>query len=416
MDTQHSIQQRKEAVHLYYYQHWSKASICQHLHCSRPWLDRWLNRYDPDAPDTSLQNRSSRPHTSFSPWAEETRQHVEDMRRTRMQREQWPYALYGAATIHHELDHLQRPEIPPIRTIHRWFTKANLVPSQQLTVAPASHYDIPMPMKDEVNWRQQLDLKGPLYVQGDSHKYYILVLRDGWSHRCALQAAKSREALGIAAFLTHSWAWLGMPVYLQMDNALEFQDSLRYPRSFGRVVRVALDLGIEPLFNPPGEPWFNGGVERHNGFLDERVCRLVCADFQTLQQEVQHCQTACNSTHRVASLTGRTPDEVAATASLRLLAPDYQRYQMTLPQSQGFVSFIRRVRKSGRITLGPHDRFMIDPELVATYVWARVDLARRRVSIAQHDTLLKTYDFSPETVGQWAGDTETTNTPHLNNV
>ena len=416
MDTPNIIQQRREAVHLYYYQHWSKASICRHLQCSRPWLDRWLNRYDPDAPDTSLQDRSSRPHASFSPWAEDTRQQVEDMRRTRMQREQWPYALYGAATIHHELDHLQRPEIPPIRTIHRWFTKANLVPARQPAVAAASHYELPIPVEDVVNWRQQLDLKGPIYLQGDSHKYYLLVLRDCWSHRCALQAAQSREALGIAAFLAHSWSWLGMPVYLQMDNALEFQGSPRYPRSFGRVVRVALDLGIEPLFNPPGEPWFNGGVERHNGFLEDRVRQIVCADFQALQQEVQRCQTACNTTHRVASLAGRTPDEVAATACLRLLAPDYQRYRLALPQSQGFVSFIRRVRKSGRITLGPNDRFMIDPNLVSTYVWARVDLAQGLVAIVQHGNLLKTYDFSPATIGQWAGDGEVPSPPPPDNV
>ena len=118
----------------------------------------------------------------------------------------------------------------------------------------------------------------------------------------------------------------------------------------------------------------------------------------------------------MASLAGRTPDEVAATACLRLLAPDYQRYRLALPQSQGFVSFIRRVRKSGRITLGPNDRFMIDPNLVSTYVWARVDLAQGLVAIVQHGNLLKTYDFSPATIGQWAGDGEVPSPPPPDNV
>ena len=31
-------------------------------------------------------------------------------------------------------------------------------------------------------------------------------------------------------------------------------------------------------------------------------------------------------------------------------------------------------------------------------------MTNRMVTISQEDTVLKTYDFSPETVGQWAAD------------
>ena len=47
---------------------------------------------------------------------------------------------------------------------------------------------------------------------------------------------------------------------------------------------------------------------------------------------------------------------------------------------------------------------MVDPELVYTYVLARVDLAQKKVFISQNDTLIKTYDYSPDTVGIWAND------------
>ncbi len=152
-----------------------------------------------------------------------------------------------------------------------------------------------------------------------------------------------------------------------MDNALEFRGSNRYPRSFGRVVRIALDLDVEPLFNPPSEPWRNGGVERHNRFLDERLRAVECADFAAWRQEARTCQQACNQTHRLTVLAGRTPDEVAQTATLRLLPRDYQRHQAhQVPQNHGWVSFVRLVRKSGRITLGAGDRFMVDPDLAYT--------------------------------------------------
>ncbi len=402
MSTSAKIQQRKEAVQLYYYRHWSKAAICRHLQCSRPWLDRWLARYDPDNAEASLHNRPSTPHHAYSPWSEEIHQQTQEMRRMRQEGEQWPYALYGAATIHYELEQLQGSSVPPTRTIHRWLDQAGLIKPQQAVSSNTSHFMMPIPCEDVVNWRQQLDFKGPFYGEDADQKYYVLVLRDCWSHRCALKALTSREAMGIMRVLADSWTWLGVPVYLQMDNAAEFQGSSRSPRSFGRVVCMALNLGIEPLFNPPGEPWFNGGVERFNGFLDTRLAQIDWADFSAAEQGILACQTACNSTHRAASLHGHTPNEVAATACLRYLSPKYQRYQHPLSQSQGFVSFIRRVRKSGRITLGAKDRFMVDPKLVSTYVWARVDLARHLVTIAQHGQLLKTYDYSAETIGKWA--------------
>jgi hypothetical protein len=62
------------------------------------------------------------------------------------------------------------------------------------------------------------------------------------------------------------------------------------------------------------------------------------------------------------------------------------------------------VRKSGRITLGAGDRFMVDPELAYTYVRARVDLAKRVVVITQDGKEIKTYDYTADTVGAWAQD------------
>ncbi len=100
MSTSLSMQQRKEAVQRYCYRHWSTATICRHLHCSRSWLDRWLSRYNPDTAEASVPDRASTPHQAHSPWSADIRQQVLEMRRTRMQQAPWPYAVYGAATIH----------------------------------------------------------------------------------------------------------------------------------------------------------------------------------------------------------------------------------------------------------------------------------------------------------------------------
>jgi hypothetical protein len=327
------------------------------------------------------------------------------MRRVRSQREQWPYALKGAEAIHYELKALKSLELPPIRTIHRWLVQASLVEPEGVLPQARSPKPIPLPQARAVNQVQQLDLKGPIYLRGSSHKYYLAVLRDRASRRCALEVLSSREAQAILTFLVASWQWLGLPDYLQMDNALEFRGSNQYPRSFGRVVRVALELGIEPVFIPTHEPWHNGGVERHNGFLGERLLTIECPDLATLRQQTQACQVACNQTHRLTALDGLTPEEVVAKTTLHLLPTSYQGHQARcLSQNKGWVSFVRLVRKSGRITLGAGDRFMVDPDLAYTYVLARVDVALKVVVISQEDRLLKVYDYSPDTIGVWAAD------------
>jgi len=403
MDTE--LDRRKEAVRLYYYQHFAKSEICRRLDCSRPWLDRWLARYDPDDGENSLRNHSPAPKQANSPWSDGIRQQVLEMRRARSDREQWPYALIGAEAIHYELIALKSAEIPPVRTIHRWLVAGGLIERKPAEPTKQESKPIPLPQANAVNEVQQLDLKGPLYLCGSSHKYYLVVLRDRYSRRCAMAVLPDREAQGIVNFLVASWRWLGLPNTLQMDNALELRGSNRYPRSFGRVVRVALDLGIEPLFNPPYEPWRNGGVEWYNGFLEEHLLDIAFADLAALQKETLLCQDTCNQTHRLAVLGGLTPNEAAAQATIRLLPASYTTHQSrSLPQDKGFVSFVRLVRKSGRITLGAGDRFMVDPLLAHTYVLARVDLARRVVVISQGGKELKSYDYSADTVGAWAYD------------
>ncbi len=399
------LERRKQACQMYYYQKYTKAAICRHLNCSRSWLDRWLKRYDPDQVEASLSNRQAGPKQSYTPWSDEIRQQVIEMRQVRAERDKWPYALIGAEAIHYELKALKSVEVPPARTIHDWLVKGGLVETEPVPGHKPEAKLIPLPQAEMINAVQQLDLKGPVYLRGSSHKYYLVVLRDRYSRRCALDVLPSRQAQGIVDFLVKNWPWFGLPAYLQMDNALEFRGSNRYPRSFGRLVRVAIDLAVEPVFNPAHEPWRNGGVERHNGFLGDRLLTIECADLAALKQETQACQTACNNTHRLTALDGLTPNEVTAQATLRLLPLNYQRHQARfLPQDQGFVSFVRLVRKSGRITLGAGDRFMVDPELAYTYVLARVDLADKIVSISQDGEVLQRYDFSPDTVGAWAGD------------
>jgi putative transposase len=375
----------------------SETSIARSLGKSRYWVSYWLERYDPDDPVGSLQNRPSAPRHPHRTWADDVIRQAETSRRLRVAAEQpeYQYALVGAEAIHYELQGLHIQPTPPSRTIHYWLKRAGLIrDSDHAVVADHAPKPYPLPAQEEINDLHELDLKGPFYLTGSADKHYLVALRDYVSKSVALQALDSRESQPIADLLVATWQRRGLPKVLQMDNGLEFRGSNRYPRSFGKVVRVCLDVGVEPLFVPPSEPWRNGLIENFNG-LTARVLleRESLTDTNALQAAVRRFEQAVNTTHRLPALGGKTPDEFIAGHTLRLLAADYDGHKRDLQLVKGKVSFIRLVRKSGRITLCADDKFEIGTDLAWQYVLAQVDIAAQELHIYHEGRLIKTFEY-----------------------
>jgi len=374
----------------------SQVGIGRALRRSAYWVRYWLARYNPDDPDGSLQDRSRAPHQSHSHWLATTRQQALTSRQQRQSRDQpgYEYALIGAEAIHYELAYLGVKPAPPPRTIHYWLKQAGLVSARQPAHALPSSKPYPYPPCRAVNDLQQLDLKGPLYLHDSAQKHYLLVVRDVCSRGVVLGMVQDRRAATIAAFLVTAWQTRGLPNVLQMDNGLEFRGSNRYPRAFGLVVRLALDVGVEPLFIPPHQPWRNGGVERFNSQIQHLL--LDRCDFDStpaLGNGVAALQLAVNSTHRLPALNGQTPDEFIAGCSLRYLDATYDGLQRDLQLVKGWVSFVRRVHPGGRVTLCAHDTFTIDSALDDQYVLARVNVAAQRLDVYHQGQLVNSFDY-----------------------
>jgi putative transposase len=388
---------RKEAVRRYLSGE-SKVSIGRALSKGRDWVSYWVARYDPDDPEGGLQNRPSAPKHPHQEWPEAVVQQALNSRHLREAGEQpgYEHALVGAEAIHYELRELGVVPTPPVRTIHYWLKRAGLVqPAQAEAEADKKPTLYPTPKRDTVNALHQFDLKGPLYLAGSSQKHYLLALRDFHSKRVALDAARNKQAQTIAGFLVAAWQRRGLPSLLQLDNAMELRGSNRYPRAFGKVVRLCLDVGVEPLFGPPHEPWRNGFIENFNGLADRLLLkRDSFADFDQLRVGTRRLEDAINTTHRLAALDGKTPDEFVTGKSLRPLSSDYDGLQRDLKLLKGNISFIRLVRKSGRITLFAHDKFDIDPDLKWQYVLARVDVEAQELYVYHQGELIKTFDYA----------------------
>ena len=393
---QKEIALRKKAIQLYLSGE-PKTKIARQIGRSRAWVYRWTKRYNPDHLESSLADQERRPKRPYQSWSEEIHQMVTSSRKLRLEARQpgYEYALISAEAIHYELRELGVSPTPPVRTIHYWLKQAGLILEKPIAAAekrPPKPY--PAPASAAINDLHQLDLKGPFYLFGDAQKHYLCVLQDVCSKRVALAVIVDKQMETIMDCLLSAWQKLGLPMVLQMDNGLEFRGSNRYPRSFGKLVWLCLDLGIEPLFIPPHEPWRNGVVENLNGLLERLFLgKETFQDLAHLQNCTQDLEQAINNTHHLPALEGKTPAEFAQSASVCQLPEGYQWRKRNLQLVKGKISFVRLVRKSGRITLCAQDKFEIGQEYQWQYVLATVDVAAHRLDIFCEGEHIKSFEY-----------------------
>jgi IS30 family transposase len=384
---------RKQAVALYL-QGRTKSEIARKLQRSRPWVDRWLERYRAEAPRLSLQDRSKAPKHRRCAYPERIKGMAVQIREAREegQRAKYQYALVSAQAIYYELQELGISPLPSARTIHRWLKRAGRIPERRSQKASNPTYPV-LPCQ-AVNDVQELDFKGPFYLQDHAHKYYLVALRDKWSKKTALRALANKSMDAILDFLVSAWQTLGCPRYLKMDNCLDFRGSNRHPRALSKLMRVCLDLGVQPVFIPICEPWRNGVVENLNGLLDRFLFRTQTFEAEKqLHKAVQQMETTINTTHRLSTLQGKTPQEFATPTRLRHPPVGYDWRTRNLRLLKGNVTFIRFVRKSGRITLTAKDKFLIGKKYKWHYVMAVVDVARKRLNVICQGKCIRSFDY-----------------------
>jgi transposase InsO family protein len=387
---------RKKAIKLWL-RGMNKSEIARRLQKPRLWVQRWTARYDPSAPEASLQDHSCAPSRTQKRYSDRIRDMVV---RSRQEREtgkhpRYSHALIGAEAIHYELRELGIAPLPSARTIHAWLKQAGLVRERKKKVKKQPNSTYPVLVCQAVNDVHEMDLKGPFYLKGSAQKHYLATLRDVYGKKVSVAALMDMKMETIIDFLVTSWQKLGKPKRLQMDNGLEFRGSNRYPRALGKLVQVCLDLGVTPVFIPTHEPWRNGVIENLNGLVDRLL--LHAQQFETdrqLQRATRRLETSINTTHRLPALDGKTPREFASQAPIRPVLVDYDWRKRDLRMLKGKVSYIRLVRKSGRITLAANDKFLIGKKYKWQYVLACVDVRTKTLKVYLKNKLIKSFDYS----------------------
>jgi putative transposase len=361
------------------------TSICYSLGKSRRWLYYWLKRYS--ITDVHWADARSRaPHRHPRKTSAAVEDLVCEIRRRLLARK---YAQRGAIAIQWELKRLGIRHLPGLWTINRILRRYGL--STKTTYRPrGTLYPALRPQAPSVV--HQLDLVGPRYLRGGT-RFYGFQLIDAFSNAVALETLVAKQDMAIVQALLNAWHRLGVPRFLQLDNELSFRGSNRYPRSFGVLVRTCLQLGVEIVFIPEGEPWRNGIVERFNNVYDKLFLRQQWFhNLQHLRRELAKFERFHNQHHRYAKLGQRTPWAVHCRSSRKqpVFVPLEELLQ--LPWKDGHISFIRLTDHQGVVRFFT-ERFVVDSSLVHEYVKGTISTRKGILRLFHQGKLIKTIEY-----------------------
>jgi putative transposase len=371
----------------------SVKRICAALGRCEAWFHRWWRRYLEAGPEGLYDLTRASHHIArhISPELERTILTV----RRRLQAHASPatrYSLIGAPVILAELKALSTRPLPSERTIQRVLERNGLT-APRVRLAPLlPRQEYPGPQARASNDLHEVDLVGPIYLQGSGHRYYIWIGKDVFDGAVCLRLAYSRRMDEVLWFLGECWKDLGRPEQVQFDNARELAGWGPAARNLSRVIRLCLRFGVSPVFIPKGEPQFNGSVENFNGWFQEPLFQRRFRRPGDLRRELARLQEAVHTQHVHPRLGGQTPAQHRRGLRLQKLPANFVVPTGRLPLAAGRVTFIRRVSTAGTVTV-LSQTFRVGKRHRGLYLRLVVDTGRGWLTAYLNGRVLKRWPY-----------------------
>ncbi len=367
--------------------------ICKAVGRSERWVHKWWQRYltlgtdglyDLSRATVQVANRTPA-HIERAVLSIRRRLAAHATRETR-------YALIGAATIQTELKALGYAPLPTLRTIDRILHRTHLTspPLRLARRVPRSAY--PGPQAHDTSQVHQVDIVGPRYLKGDKTKYYFLLCKDAFDQAVYAEYTAGCNMKQVLPFLIHAWQRLGVPQYVQFDNGKSFYGWGRWPRSLNRVIRLALRLGIQPVFIPEAQPQRNGSVENFNGWFQPRLLSQPFPHPTAVRRELRQLLWAANEQHVHQALGYQTVAQYRRRKRLCRLPAKCTLHTEQIPVAAGKVLFLRWVGTHGSIdVLG--ESVKVGRRLHYQYVKAVLNTRTQTLRLYCNGRLVKQLNF-----------------------
>jgi Homeodomain-like domain len=346
----------------------SPAAILAIIPRSRSWLFKWKKRFEQQG-RPALDSLPKAPHHSPQSYSFAV---VKLVVRVRKRLEQSVAGHVGPRAIQQELVQGRLLNPPPgLTTIKRWLKEAGVLDSPAES-DKAAYY--PEPQLGEAGVIFACDWTERYFTGGE--KVFVFHTIDLRTHALVQTLRPDKSTESAWEHLLACGAQLGLPDLLQMDNDAAFTGLGRTPHAFGRFVRLALYLGIEPLFIPPAEPERNHVVERvHGTWAASFWNKNHFASSRALERKSPQF-LLWYKTYAPPALGGLTVKQAAT----QLRCPKLLRRQLAqipdeLPLTAGRLHFLRKVDAQGNITI-LKEHWRASKTLIGHYIWATLDIRK----------------------------------------
>jgi hypothetical protein len=356
-----------------------RSDICPDLDRSTSWFDKWWAEYRRD-PSGDLGDRSRAPHASPQSMPDEVVQATVTIRKT-LEAAATPetkYGLIGPRAIRKQLKDLHMVPLPSLPTIDR-ILRAHDLTHPVGNGSDAAYY--PWPVAWEVNAIHATDIITRHIHGGEAIENFHTL--DLYSHAIYLSQYSEKSSAITCEHLGATWSKLGLPQVEQLDNEGTFCGGHTHPHILGRVVRLCLFCGIEPLFTPFYDAKRNYQIESFHsvwvrGFWNKNEFR----NREHVQAEVPTFEHWYHTFYEPPTLDGRTPSEMRRgvpvtrlTRSLARLIPEGR-----LPITKGRLHFMRKVEPTGQIEL-LNETWDVGKKWMGEYVRVTINTAKQTLTI-----------------------------------
>jgi putative transposase len=277
---------------------------------------------------------------------------------------------HGAWAIRQVLLARKVKPCPSLRTIGRILLRHGLLDGRRRVrrPPPAKGWFLPRVAagKAEID---SLDTVTDLVIKGGTQ---VTVLNCISLHGGLAQSwpeSKITSKIVVQSLLAH-WRRFGLAAYAKFDNDLVFQGAHHWPDSFGRVIRLCLQLGVTPVFAPPREQGFQAEIEAFNGRWQRLVWRR--------HHHRNLGQLQRRSEGFIQALQARSAARIEAAPPRRAM-PENFAFDPNLPLA-GCVIYLRRTDQDGQVHCLGH-RWKADRQWVHRLTRVEVDLSAGKVRI-----------------------------------
>lgn len=364
------------------------AGIARQLGRSRTWFYETLDRYQQGG-RPALASRSRAPKQVHNKTPAEVEKAIVRIRKTIISGEEpeLRYAHIGADFIIGELERigLTPPSQP---TINRILRRHGLTrPRRRKGEKQPLPADYPWPC---ARWPNQIHLFDFVLRAVGGQRFYGCHLLDQARRWPFLAIITRKTAAAVSDFLVAAWQAIGLPQALYIDNDVVWRGSSSGQRTFSRIVRLCLAVGVEVIFTPPYTPKANPMIESFNSTWDGNFWqRTRFRNLAHVQEELPLFQRYCRHRRPLPDADNKTADQLFPAFVPTLLAANCCLHrQQSLPLTGGLLHFIRFVAVDGSFNV-LNESWQLDAELWAgKTIRATVDTKAQQLSV-YHQTVSK---------------------------